>query len=77
MKIYILAANLIKFCCLLFLYFFVFSSCKDPIIENTPIPPNNEDSIPVKVSKMDWWNDARYGMFIHYGIYSVLGGAAC
>ena len=74
MKKYILAANLIKLCCLLFLYFFVFSSCKDPIIENIPIPPNNEDSIPVKVSKMDWWNDARYGMFIHYGIYSVLGG---
>ena len=23
---------------------------------------------------MSWWNDARYGMFIHYGIYSVLGG---
>ena len=24
--------------------------------------------------RMQWWNDARYGMFIHYGLYSVLGG---
>lgn len=23
--------------------------------------------------RMQWWRDARYGMFIHYGIYSVYG----
>ena len=23
--------------------------------------------------RMKWWRDARYGMFIHYGIYSVYG----
>jgi len=23
---------------------------------------------------MEWWRDARYGMFIHWGLYSVLGG---
>ncbi|HMH24792.1 MAG TPA: alpha-L-fucosidase [Puia sp.] len=25
-------------------------------------------------SKMDWWNKARFGMFIHWGVYSVPGG---
>jgi len=24
--------------------------------------------------KMEWWNDARFGMFIHWGVYSDLGG---
>lgn len=24
-------------------------------------------------SHLDWWQDARFGMFIHWGIYSVLG----
>ena len=25
-------------------------------------------------SHMEWWRDARYGMFIHWGLYSVAGG---
>ncbi|CAA6691709.1 MULTISPECIES: alpha-L-fucosidase [unclassified Lentimonas] len=25
-------------------------------------------------SRMEWWRDARYGMFIHWGLYSVAGG---
>jgi alpha-L-fucosidase len=24
--------------------------------------------------KMEWWREARFGMFIHWGVYSVLGG---
>lgn len=24
--------------------------------------------------RMAWWNDAKYGMFIHFGLYSQLGG---
>ena len=24
--------------------------------------------------RMQWWSDARFGMFIHWGTYSVLGG---
>ncbi|HWB92131.1 MAG TPA: alpha-L-fucosidase [Puia sp.] len=24
--------------------------------------------------RMGWWRDARFGMFIHWGVYSVLGG---
>jgi alpha-L-fucosidase len=29
--------------------------------------PNSQD-------KMDWWHEARFGMFIHWGIYSVPAG---
>ncbi len=25
-------------------------------------------------SHMQWWRDARYGMFIHWGLYSIAGG---
>ncbi|MEM7311548.1 MAG: alpha-L-fucosidase [Planctomycetota bacterium] len=25
-------------------------------------------------SKMAWWREARFGMFVHWGIYSVVGG---
>lgn len=28
----------------------------------------------VKVNKMDWWREARFGMFIHWGVYSVPAG---
>lgn len=24
--------------------------------------------------RMEWWTDARFGMFLHWGVYSVLGG---
>jgi alpha-L-fucosidase len=24
--------------------------------------------------RMEWWKEARFGMFIHWGVYSVLGG---
>ena len=25
-------------------------------------------------SHMEWWREARYGMFIHWGLYSIAGG---
>ncbi len=28
-------------------------------------------------SRMKWWKDAKYGMFIHFGAYSYLGGRYC
>nr|HPI78610.1 alpha-L-fucosidase [bacterium] len=24
--------------------------------------------------RMKWWREARFGMFIHWGLYSLLGG---
>ena len=31
-------------------------------------------SAPKNNSHMEWWRDARFGMFIHWGLYSVQGG---
>jgi len=32
------------------------------------------ESLPKTQDKMAWWKDARFGMFIHWGIYSVPAG---
>lgn len=37
----------------------------------TPAAPDNAASADVR---MQWWRDARYGMFIHWGPYAVAGG---
>ena len=29
---------------------------------------------PDKDARMKWWREARYGMFIHWGLYSIPGG---
>ena len=29
---------------------------------------------PARDERMAWWREARFGMFIHWGLYSVLGG---
>ncbi|MCG8510087.1 MAG: alpha-L-fucosidase, partial [Rhodospirillales bacterium] len=33
-----------------------------------PVPVTMDDS------RMNWWREARFGMFIHWGLYSVAGG---
>src|SRR6202041_1229643 len=42
----------------------------------TPLPkpqagPDTEDAD--RIRRMKWWHEARFGMFIHWGLYSVLG----
>ena len=32
--------------------------------------PYQEES---RASRMKWWHDAKFGMFIHYGLYSIIG----
>jgi alpha-L-fucosidase len=39
-----------------------------------PKPPAYEDSPEKKEGRMRWFRDARFGMFIHWGLYSQLGG---
>ncbi len=34
-------------------------------------PPEADDAD--RVRRMKWWHEARFGMFIHWGLYSVLG----
>ncbi|HEV2393234.1 MAG TPA: alpha-L-fucosidase [Verrucomicrobiae bacterium] len=45
-----------------------------------PIPPKNSpklewwrDSMKTHDARIAWWRDARFGMFIHWGVYSSLG----
>lgn len=33
--------------------------------------PGSEDAD--RIRRMKWWHDARFGMFIHWGLYSMLG----
>jgi hypothetical protein len=32
-----------------------------------------ESGLSLPPEDMKWWRDARFGMFIHWGLYSVLG----
>ncbi|HEB53970.1 MAG TPA: hypothetical protein ENI87_12015 [bacterium] len=34
----------------------------------TPMPPRSQDE------RMAWWRDARFGMFIHWGLYAIPAG---
>ncbi|HEV7288106.1 alpha-L-fucosidase [Sphingomonas sp.] len=36
----------------------------------TALLPYQEDS---RARRMKWWHDAKFGMFIHYGLYSIIG----
>jgi len=43
----------------------------------TPLSGNAAESTETKEqhdTRMDWWRDARFGMFIHWGLYSVPAG---
>jgi alpha-L-fucosidase len=43
-------------------------------IPSFPKPPSYQDSAEKKAERMRWFNDARFGMFIHWGLYSQLAG---
>jgi alpha-L-fucosidase len=39
-----------------------------------PVPPGPTTStIADRDRRMQWWHEARFGMFVHFGLYSVLG----
>lgn len=38
---------------------------------------NMQENAKSKEEKMQWWKDAKFGMFIHWGIYSVPAGKWC
>ena len=33
-----------------------------------------KDSLKAQKKRMEWWHDAHFGLFVHYGLYSVCGG---
>ncbi len=47
--------------------FLVISSC---VSKQTPL----DAGIDAQNKKMEWWREARFGMFIHWGLYAVPGG---
>ncbi|TWT37969.1 Alpha-L-fucosidase [Posidoniimonas corsicana] len=51
-------------CCLLLL-----TACA-PLCAQ-PIPPETPAQ---RDARMEWWRDARFGMFIHWGVYAIPGG---
>ncbi|MCX6326642.1 MAG: alpha-L-fucosidase [Bacteroidia bacterium] len=46
-------------------------SCKQ---KPTPLTDYTKESKDSYEARMKWWNDARFGMFIHWGVYSVPAG---
>src|SRR2546423_649979 len=32
------------------------------------------DSMQTREQRLQWWREARFGMFVHWGVYSALGG---
>jgi len=38
---------------------------------NVQAPPSAEEAD--RARRMKWWHEARFGMFVHWGLYSVLG----
>ena len=51
---------------LLFLIFFILS-CQNPPIENKSYGIDQD-------TRMSWWRDARFGLFIHWGLYAIPAG---
>jgi alpha-L-fucosidase len=42
--------------------------------ESTP-PGTDPAQVPAnQVERMAWWRDARFGMFIHWGLYAIPAG---
>lgn len=50
------------------------SSTSTAATENTPNVSFLEESQAAKNTRMQWWRDARFGMFIHWGVYALLSG---
>ena len=34
--------------------------------------PQSQETPEERAARMQWWHEARFGMFIHWGLYSVL-----
>lgn len=38
------------------------------------LPAQNTETLQEKAARMAWWKDAKFGLFIHWGIYAVAAG---
>lgn len=55
---------------LLFIVFNLLFSCQTDVQKINYL----DESIAQKQNRMAWWDDARFGMFIHWGLYAVPAG---
>jgi alpha-L-fucosidase len=39
----------------------------------SPPPQESDAEIADRARRMKWWHEARFGMFVHWGLYSVMG----
>src|ERR1700687_407375 len=49
------------------------SPAAPPPSPSTPPQPNPAAVLPDAQARMKWWHQAKFGMFVHCGLYSVLG----
>jgi len=55
----------------LLIILFLLSNCKNMVNNNGKVGTVN---IIEKEKAIEWWKDARFGMFIHWGLYSIPAG---
>src|SRR5579862_910554 len=41
--------------------------------QTAPTAPETPEQIADRARRMKWWHEARFGMFIHFGLYSLIG----
>jgi alpha-L-fucosidase len=46
---------------------------RQPLMDFTSVETNPTSDEASRVRRMRWWHEARFGMFVHWGLYSVLG----
>ncbi len=56
----------------LFLFLFFIWSVSMATVEKSSDSPN--ETTAEKDARMQWWRDARFGMFIHWGLYAIPAG---
>ena len=39
----------------------------------TALTPTDQKQIATREQRMAWWHEAKFGMFIHWGLYSIIG----
>src|SRR5687768_5897494 len=51
-----------------------FATMQEPQLPIRTLEPLAAETKPQKDARMDWWREARFGMFIHWGLYSIPAG---
>ena len=54
-----------------FTMYMVFGLASSPAAEPQPVAPETPQQ---RDARMKWWREARFGMFVHWGLYSGLAG---